>query len=49
MLFKGDDWRGTEKGNKLEADMASVGVQVVYFPYTVHTSSTLLRSLLTQP
>jgi glycerol-3-phosphate cytidylyltransferase len=49
VLFKGDEWRGTDKGNKLEADMATVGVQVVYFPYTVHTSSTLLRSLLTQP
>ena len=49
LLFKGDDWRGTDKGNKLEADMATVGVQVVYFPYTVHTSSTLLRSQLTQP
>ena len=49
VLFKGDDWRGTPKGDKLEADMATVGVRVVYFPYTVHTSSTLLRSLLTQP
>jgi glycerol-3-phosphate cytidylyltransferase len=47
VLFKGDDWRGTPKGVKLEADMASVGVRVIYFPYTVHTSSTLLRSVLT--
>ena len=48
ILFKGDDWRGTAKGDKLEADMATVGVQVCYFPYTVHTSSTLLRSILTE-
>jgi len=47
VLFKGDDWRGTAKGAKLEADMATVGVTVHYFPYTVHTSSTLLRSILT--
>lgn len=47
VLFKGDDWRGTAKGDKLEADMASVGVEVHYFPYTAHTSSTLLRSVLT--
>ena len=47
VLFKGDDWRDTPKGRRLEADMASVGVRVIYFPYTVHTSSTLLRSLLT--
>jgi glycerol-3-phosphate cytidylyltransferase len=45
-IFKGDDWRGTPKGNKLEADFASVGVEVVYFPYTVHTSSTQLRRAL---
>ena len=48
VLFKGDDWRGTAKGDKLEADMATVGVKVHYFPYTVHTSSTLLRSLLSE-
>lgn len=46
VLFKGDDWRGTAKGARLETDMASVGVDVRYFPYTAHTSSTLLRSML---
>ena len=45
-LFKGDDWKGTPKGDKLERDFASVGVRVHYFPYTVHTSSTLLRRAL---
>ncbi len=45
-IFKGDDWRGTDKGHRLEADMASVGVEVVYFPYTVTTSSTKLRHAL---
>lgn len=47
VFFKGDDWRGTEKGNRLERDMAQIGVQVVYFPYTVTTSSTVLRRALT--
>ncbi len=46
VLFKGDDWRGTAKGYKLEEDMASVGVRVHYFPYTAHTSSSMLRSIL---
>ncbi|MFG2299116.1 adenylyltransferase/cytidyltransferase family protein [Streptomyces sp. NPDC048603] len=46
VIFKGDDWRGTPKGDKLEADFAAVGVDVVYFPYTVHTSSTQLRRAL---
>ena len=46
VIFKGDDWRGTDKGRRLERDFAEVGVEVVYFPYTVHTSSTLLRRAL---
>jgi glycerol-3-phosphate cytidylyltransferase len=46
VIFKGDDWRGTVKGERLERDFASVGVEVRYFPYTVHTSSTALRRAL---
>ena|SRR3712207_4107170 len=46
VLFKGDDWRGTEKGLRLERDFAAVGVEIRYFPYTMHTSSTLLRHAL---
>jgi glycerol-3-phosphate cytidylyltransferase len=46
VIFKGDDWRGTAKGDRLEADFAAVGVRVHYFPYTVHTSSTILRRSL---
>ena len=47
IFFKGDDWQGTEKGDRLERDMARIGVQVVYFPYTQTTSSTVLRRALT--
>ncbi|MBL1083026.1 adenylyltransferase/cytidyltransferase family protein [Streptomyces actinomycinicus] len=46
VVFKGDDWRGTELWNTLEHRFAQVGVKVVYFPYTPHTSSTLLRTAL---
>jgi len=46
VIFKGDDWRGTPKGEKLQADFDAVGVEVCYFPYTIHTSSTLLRLTL---
>ena len=46
VLFKGDDWRGTAKGDRLEAEMAQVGVELRYFPYTPHTSSTALRTVL---
>ncbi|MBT2475655.1 hypothetical protein J7E68_14005, partial [Microbacterium sp. ISL-103] len=45
-FFKGDDWRGTEKGLRLEREFAEVGVEVVYFPYTAHTSSSSLRRAL---
>lgn len=45
-IFKGDDWKDAPKGRALEHEMASVGVDVVYFPYTVHTSSTKLRAFL---
>ncbi|MCL2091941.1 MAG: adenylyltransferase/cytidyltransferase family protein [Micrococcales bacterium] len=46
VFFKGDDWRGTPRGIELERRFAAVGVQVVYFPYTVTTSSTRLRQAL---
>ena len=48
VIFKGDDWKGTAKGARLQEQMESVGVDVVYFPYTLHTSSTILRAHLTR-
>jgi len=48
VLFKGADWRETEKGEELERMMNDVGVRVEYLPYTEHTSSTLLRETLTR-
>lgn len=46
VFIKGDDWRGTPRGVTLERQFAEVGVDVVYFPYTMHTSSTALRRAL---
>jgi len=46
VFFKGDDWKGTAKGDALERRFAQVGVRVQYFPYTIHTSSTILRRAL---
>ena len=48
VIFKGDDWRGTSKGETLERGMAGVGARVSYFPYTTHVSSTRLRALVEQ-
>ena len=46
VMFVGDDWKGTDKWNKIEADLNAVGTQVVYFPYTKGTSSTLINETL---
>lgn len=46
VIFKGDDWKGTAKGAALERNFLPLGVEVVYFPYTVQTSSTILRQTL---
>lgn len=45
-LFKGDDWRGTAKGDALVARMQELAVEIVWFPYTLQTSSTALRSAI---
>lgn len=49
VLFKGDDWRGTQRAELLEKQLSEVGAEIVYFPYTMHTSSTLLRKLISVP
>ena len=46
VLFVGDDWYQTEKWKEIEKDFLSVGVKVIYFPYTKNTSSTLLNETL---
>lgn len=45
-MFVGDDWRGTPEWKIMEEQFNAVGVEVVYFPYTRNTSSTLLRHVL---
>lgn len=45
-MFVGDDWKGTDKWNQIEKEFSKVGVEIVYFPYTKHTSSTKLREVL---
>ncbi|WP_286262818.1 adenylyltransferase/cytidyltransferase family protein [Thalassotalea atypica] len=46
MMFVGDDWKGTDKWIEIEKDFAQFGVEIMYFPYTSHTSSTILRDVL---
>ena len=46
VMFVGGDWKGTDMWNKLEEQFSQLGVEIVYFPYTQHTSSTKLRAAL---
>lgn len=45
MMFVGDDWKGTDQWNIIEKDFSEYGVEIIYFPYTSHTSSTILRNI----
>lgn len=45
-LFVGSDWKGTKIWNEYEKKFSKVDVEVVYFSYTHHTSSTILRKAL---
>ncbi|MBA2386891.1 MAG: adenylyltransferase/cytidyltransferase family protein [Acidimicrobiia bacterium] len=42
-MFVGDDWRGSDLWNRFEREFAEVGVELVYLPYTMNVSSTVLR------
>ena len=46
VAFIGDDWKGTEVWNKIEAELKSVGCDVVYIPYTKGISTTQIREKL---
>lgn len=45
-MFVGDDWKNTEKWNNYERQFQKVGVEIIYFPYTKTTSSTLINQTL---
>ena len=45
-MFVGDDWKGTKEWIKIEKDLSQYNVEIIYFSYTLHTSSTMLRDIL---
>lgn len=45
VMFVGDDWKGTEKWNRIEHELALVGVKVMYLPHTNGISSSILRDI----
>lgn len=46
IVFIGDDWKGSARWNETEQTMKKHNVEVVYLPYTVGTTSTVLREKL---
>ena len=46
VMCVGDDWKGKPLFMKVEEEFKKVGVDVLYFPYTKDTSSTILREKL---
>ena len=47
-MFVGDDWKGSKLFSEVEKRLGDVGVEIVYFPYTKGTSSTMLREKILQ-
>ena len=43
VIFVGSDWKNTEKWNQIEREFNGIGVEVVYFDYTITSSSTKIR------
>ena len=45
-MFVGDDWFKTQKWNEFEVQLRERAVDIIYFPYTKSTSSTLINETL---
>lgn len=48
VMFVGDDWKGSQLFMEVEQQFREVGVDIVYFPYTQGTSSTMLREKISK-
>jgi glycerol-3-phosphate cytidylyltransferase len=46
VMFVGDDWYKNERWKALDGEFSTLGVRIVYFPYTKTTSSTLINQTL---
>ena len=47
-MFVGDDWKGSKLFESLEAEFKKRNAEIIYFPYTKGTSSTLLKQKLSE-
>lgn len=48
VIFVGDDWKGTDRWNKIEKMFNDLGVKVVYLPYTKDISSTMIKEKISE-
>ena len=46
VLISGDDWKGSERYNLTEKQLAPLGVDVYYVPYTKSISTTMIKGKL---
>jgi choline-phosphate cytidylyltransferase/glycerol-3-phosphate cytidylyltransferase len=46
IMFVGDDWYKTEKWQTFDNEFSKLNVDIMYFPYTKTTSSTIINSTL---
>lgn len=45
-MFVGDDWFQSDKWQGLDKEFEDLGVEIVYFPYTESTSSSMITNTL---
>lgn len=48
IMFVGDDWKGKPLFQEVELELKKKGVSIIYFPYTLGISSTILRQKITK-
>ena len=48
VIFSVDDWKGSESWNEYEGEFKKLSVDIVYFQYTKHTSSTILSEFISK-
>ncbi len=46
IMLVGDDWYGNQRWLELDKELSSLGVKIVYLPYTKGTSATLINNTL---
>jgi glycerol-3-phosphate cytidylyltransferase len=46
VMFVGDDWFKSDRWNALDKEFSTLGVRIMYLPYTQGTTSTLINATL---